>query len=183
MSEPLYCINHPNRETFLRCNRCGVPICPKCAVRTEVGYRCRACINRQQQVYYAEFRPVYYLVAALVALPLSIVAGFLIPALGWFALLLGPAVGLGIAEAAHWAIGQRRGRHTWLVVCGAIVAGASLRLLGSLLALFFSLQWAGDWAAAPYLFGGVTGLVWNVVYIVGAVGTAYARLRSGRRQQ
>ena len=104
MTEPLYCINHPTVETYLRCNKCGAPICPKCAVRTEVGYSCRACINRQQQVFYADFKPLYYLVAGAVALPLALIAGTVIPATGWFALFLGPLAGVGITEAARWAI-------------------------------------------------------------------------------
>ncbi|MBA2247993.1 MAG: hypothetical protein H0W23_07685 [Chloroflexia bacterium] len=29
--------------TGLRCNRCGKPICPRCAVRTPVGMRCPDC--------------------------------------------------------------------------------------------------------------------------------------------
>ncbi|MEN6392186.1 MAG: B-box zinc finger protein, partial [Anaerolineaceae bacterium] len=28
----LYCTNHPQTETSLRCNRCDKPICTKCAV-------------------------------------------------------------------------------------------------------------------------------------------------------
>lgn len=37
------CARHPNVETALTCNRCGTPICPKCAVLTPVGYKCRDC--------------------------------------------------------------------------------------------------------------------------------------------
>ena len=37
--ESLTCANHPDRETLLRCNKCGKPICISCAVRTPVGYR------------------------------------------------------------------------------------------------------------------------------------------------
>lgn len=37
------CSYHPNVMTGLRCNRCGKPICPKCAVRTPVGMRCPDC--------------------------------------------------------------------------------------------------------------------------------------------
>ncbi len=48
----LYCTVHPNVETALRCNRCGRPMCNRCAVRTPVGYRCRECVRGQQQVFY-----------------------------------------------------------------------------------------------------------------------------------
>lgn len=171
-----YCVNHPTVETYLRCNRCGDPICPKCAVRTEVGYRCRNCINQQQQVFYTGFKPVHYVIAAAVAFPLGLIAGFVIPALGWFSIFLGPTVGLGIAEAAHWAIGRRRGPYTWLVVAACVLVGGLPRLALALLPL----------ALIPFdtsiLPGSAWSLVWEVVYLFGAVGSAAARLRTGRRR-
>lgn len=179
MDEPLYCANHPKVETRLRCNKCGKPICIKCAVRTPVGYRCRTCVNAQQRAFYAGFRSGYYLIAALVALPLSVIAGWLIPQLGWYAILLGPIVGGGIAEAARWAIGGRRGEYTWLVVCGSIIVGALPTLLMSLLP-FLGLAIRAPGMLA-YLIGGLGRLLWLGVYLLTAVGAAYARLRTGRR--
>ncbi|MGB9777421.1 MAG: hypothetical protein ACPLYD_05230 [Anaerolineae bacterium] len=171
MSEPLRCINHPNVETYLRCARCGVPICPRCAVPIEVGYICPACRNRQQQVFYAEFRPVYYLVAAAVALPLAFIAGWIIPASGWLAIFLGPLAGTGIAEAVRRAIRRRRGRYTWLVVAACILVGALPWMLALLLP---SLD-------APIAAASLTGiawpLLWAIIYLAGAIGAAIARLR------
>ena len=179
MSEPLHCVNHPQVETYLRCNKCRQPICPKCAVQTPVGYRCRDCINTQQKVFYADFSPVHYVIAAAVALPLALVAGWIVPNLGWFAIVLGPFAGGGIAEAARWAIQRRRGPYTWLVVCACIVVGA---LPGLLLTLF---AFAGSVFFSETMIsfaGGLMGLVWYAVYLVSALGTAYARLRPGRRR-
>nr|HID13538.1 hypothetical protein [Anaerolineae bacterium] len=179
MSEPLYCVNHPSRETYLRCNKCGQPICVKCAVQTPVGYRCRDCINAQQRVFYAGFRPAHYLVAAAVALPLALVAGWLVPSLGWYTVILGPLAGGGIANATHWAIGRRRGQYTWLVVCGCIVVGVLPRLALSLLPLAgLAVDPTG---AGYYIAGWIMRLVWGAVYLVAAVGAAYAWLRTGRR--
>lgn len=179
MNEPMHCVNHPNVETYLRCNKCGQPICSKCAVQTPVGYRCRNCINAQQRVFYADFCSVYYMVVAVVALPLALVAGWIVPNLGWFVIFLGPLVGVGIAEAAHWAIRRRRGRYTWLVVCGCIVVGVLPQLL---LTLFVFIGPVVDPVTAGYyITSGLMGLLWDVVYLVAAVGSAYARLRPGRR--
>ena len=105
MNEPLYCVNHPKVETVLRCNKCGRPICPKCAVRTPVGYRCRDCVRNQQKVFYAEFRPSDYLIAAAVAIPLGLLAAWLITQLSWYTIILGPLAGGGIANLAHRAVG------------------------------------------------------------------------------
>lgn len=178
MSESMYCVNHPNTETYLRCNKCGQPICARCAVLTPVGYRCKDCVRVQQRVFYTDFRPIHYLIAAAVALPLALVAGWLIPSLGWYAIVLGPLVGMGIAQVARWAIQRRRGQYIWLVVCACIVLGALPRLLLLLLSL---VGLAVDPARATYTAGGLLSLLWTIVYVVAATGAAYARLRPGRQ--
>jgi len=180
MNDRLYCANHPKVETRLRCNKCGKPICPKCAVRTPVGYRCRECVNSQQRVFYAGFRPSDYLVAAVVAVPLSLFGGWLVPRLGWYTLLLGPVVGGGIAEAVLWAVKRRRGRYTWAVVCGSVLLGALPTLAPPLVALAGILAGAaGVWR---YSAGGLFfRLLWLGIYLLTATGAAYVRLRTGRR--
>lgn len=170
MSQTLRCANHPNVETFLRCNRCGKPICTKCAVRTPVGYRCKECVRAQQALFYSDFRPVHYLVALAVALPLALVAGWLLPRLGWFTLILGPIAGSAIAQAARWATRRRRGRYVWLVVCASVVVGALPTLLLWLIG-----------AALDFSLGRLLDLLWWAVYLASAVGSAYAWLRPGRR--
>jgi hypothetical protein len=50
-TEELYCANHPQTPTSLRCNRCEKPICPKCAVKTPIGYRCKECVRGQQKIF------------------------------------------------------------------------------------------------------------------------------------
>jgi hypothetical protein len=120
-----------------------------------------------------------YAVAGVVALPLSLVAGWLIPQLGWYAILLGPITGGGIAEAVRWATKRKRGEHTWLVVCGSILVGTLPMLILSLLSLIGMLGMAPSRLA--FWAGGVMRLVWMGVYLLSAIGAAYARLRTGKR--
>jgi hypothetical protein len=40
----------PDRETYLRCNRCERHICTSCAVLTPTGYRCKNCVRGAQKV-------------------------------------------------------------------------------------------------------------------------------------
>lgn len=186
MSEPLHCVNHPGTETLLRCNRCGDPICIRCAVRTPVGYRCKRCVDIQQRVFYADFRPVHYVVAAAVALPLALLGGWLIPSLGWYAIILGPLVGGGIAELVRWVLRRRRGQYIWLVVCGCIVLGALPKLLLSLVSFGWSLLPGSPvldmrLATAYYVAGTLMELIWIVIYLVTAAGACYAILRPGQR--
>jgi uncharacterized membrane protein YeaQ/YmgE (transglycosylase-associated protein family) len=171
--ELLYCVNHPKTETRLRCNRCGNPICPKCAVRTPVGFRCRQCIKGQQAVFYSA-TSLDYLIAVVIGLVASVIAGTIMNGLGWFlALFLGPLVGGLIAEAVRRAIGRRRGRWIWLVVSACIVVGALVGPLFSVALLLLMPQ------GGSYVLSSLGNLLFriNFIYVALAVGTVYARLR------
>jgi tetratricopeptide (TPR) repeat protein len=133
----LYCANHPSVETVLRCNRCGKPICTRCAVQTPVGYRCRECVGQQQSIFYSG-GTLDYVIAGALALVLSGVASYLMTLLGawFFALILGPAAGIGIAEAVRFGVRRRRSRYLWVVVAVAMVVGALPALLLALFSLW-----------------------------------------------
>ena len=161
MSEDLtpHCTYHPAVETVLRCNRCGNPICPQCAVLTEVGYRCPDCIRSQQSVFY-NVRLSDYPVAALVAGMMAGLAALLLIRAGFFiAFLLSPVVGGLIGELVARATGRRQGRHMWLAVGTAVVAGG---LLGSVI----------SWI----LLGPINPLT-LLLYVVLSTGAAAGRLR------
>jgi hypothetical protein len=168
--ETTYCVNHPTVATALRCNRCGRYICPRCAVRTPVGYRCKDCVRSQQEVFFtAGARD--YLMVLLVSVPLGLAAGFganLLAGVGWFALWFllpgSPAAGVVVADLAHRAAGRRRGRYMWIIVAGAVLLGGLPFLAWKLL--------IGD------IFGvGLLGL-----YVFLATTAALSRMRFGRRR-
>ena len=174
LEEPLYCVNHPKPETRLRCNRCGNPICPKRAVRTPVGFRCKQCIKGQQAVFYSA-TPVDYLIAVVIGLVAATIAAFIIGAVGlFFSFFLAPVAGGVIAEVVRWATGRRRGRRMWLVVSACIVSGALIAAFGPTLPLLFVPEARMALLAAPL------ALIFRIdliLYIVLAIGVVYARLR------
>ncbi len=146
-----FCVRHPQTETALRCNKCNDLICPKCAVRTPVGFRCPNCIREQEDKYYSGGN-TDYVIAAVVAFPLSFIAATLFTLLlggfGFFILIIAffvaPMTGGLIAEAVRWAVGKRRSRYLRHVVIGClIVATAPFLLLILLGGNFFGLLGPG----------------------------------------
>lgn len=167
-TDTLYCANHPDRETTLRCNKCNKPICLKCTVRTPVGYRCPECVRGQQAIFQTAVW-YDYVIGAVIALVLSAILTPFGGLLGWFAIFLGPLAGGVVAEVVRFAVRKRRGRYLAELVGGAMILGA-LPLV--VLPLIFGLLGGGRGGGL-----GLFGLIWPLVFLVMAVGTAYARLR------
>jgi hypothetical protein len=154
-----YCYRHPTVETGLRCNRCNKFICPKCAQRSPVGFRCPECVRELEDKYYSGTN-TDYIIAAVIALPLSLIlAGlftFILGSLGPFLLIIlgivvAPvATGL-IAEAVRWGVGKRRSRYLRHVVIACLVVGtAPFFITALMLGGFYSLL-----APAIFLFFGI----------------------------
>lgn len=156
-SEKMYCANHPDVETSLRCNKCEKPICAKCAVLTPTGYRCKECIRGQQRVFEtAEWLdyPFIFLTVTFLAYLGSLIA----IRLGFFIILLAPIAGGVIAEVARFVTRHRRSKRLYLLAA----IGAVLGCLP--LGIQFIFQFS--------LFG----LIWHLVYTVLMTSAMYTRL-------
>jgi hypothetical protein len=131
---PLVCANHPTRETMLRCNKCEKAICGQCAIQTPVGYRCKECVRGQQAIFDTA-RSIDYFVAGVITTIGVAISVALLRFVGFWGLLLAPAVGGGLAELVRRAVGRRRSRRLPL----AVILGGVLGVLPSLWPLFLTL--------------------------------------------
>jgi len=153
----MYCANHPNIETTLRCNSCEKPICAKCAVLTPTGYRCKECIKGQQKVFEtAEWvdYPLIFTVVAILAYLGSLVAF----RVGFFIILLAPIAGGVIAEAARFVTQRRRSKNLFIMAAVAAVVGC----------IPLTLQFVFNFS--------LIGLAWQGAYAVLMTSALYTRL-------
>ena len=165
----LYCANHPNRETSLRCNRCEKPICPDCAVLTPTGYRCKDCVRSQQKVFETAQWWDYPL-ALCIAAGLSFIGSLVVPLVGFFTLFVAPIAGVIIAEAVRLVTGRRRSKRLYQLTAAAVVLGSLPLLAMSLLGLAFSGLGGGS-----SLFA-ILPLIYRGLYTVMVTSSAYYRL-------
>jgi MFS family permease len=159
-----YCTYHPTIPTTLRCNRCEKPICPKDAIKTPTGYRCRDCVRGLQKVF--ETALWYdYIVGAGTAGFLAFLGSLIVPRIGFFGLFIAPLVGGLIAEAVRWLTRRRRAPRLFLTITAAALVGSLINPLLYLLILFQ----AGS-------LGGLLSLIWYGVYSFIVTSTIYYRL-------
>ena len=161
---PTYCANHPNVETSLRCNRCEKYICPKCAVKAPVGYRCKECVKEQQRSFDTAVwwdYPLGFIVGGI----LSAIASFLISLIGsigffgWFLVAAAaPTAGVAIADAVRFVIQRHRARPLFITILVAVALGALPAILLRLLTM------------------DLFGLLFQGIYLAMAIPTVYTRL-------
>lgn len=52
------CYRHPDRETFVKCQRCGRPICGQCQTLAPVGVHCPECVREARSSHHANAAPM-----------------------------------------------------------------------------------------------------------------------------
>jgi len=155
---PIYCANHPSVETSLRCNKCGKPICARCAVRTPTGYRCRECVRGLMKTF--DTAKWYdYLLGAGTALILGLIASFLASLVS--GLIGSPSAGMLIAEAVRLVTRKHRSKALFFTVATAMVVSALPVIIIHLLRLdIFSLIFQGIYLfiATPVVYTRLSGI-------------------------
>ncbi len=83
------CYRHPGRESHIRCQRCGRPICPDCMRDAAVGFQCPECVaegartTRQARTTYGGVRPGRPGVVSLTLIGINLAVYAAIIVTGW----------------------------------------------------------------------------------------------------
>ena len=170
-TETLTCYRHPDRETYLRCNKCDRPICSSCAILTPIGYRCPECI-RSQEKKYDTAQITDYVLACLLSAGIAFLGSYVARFLGFFTLLIAPVVSMLISEGV---LKLTRGRSstllTHLVLISAIVGSLPL-LLAGLYTMSIYLSVYGISAIGSFL-----SIIWQAGYTIIMATTLRARTK------
>ena len=94
------CYRHPDRETWIRCQRCQKPICPDCMRDAAVGFHCPDCVKfgaretRQSQATYGGQRSADPRITSFVLIGINAVVWLAITATGGRSSRLGDMLAL-----------------------------------------------------------------------------------------
>ncbi|OQY31541.1 MAG: hypothetical protein DRI56_00545 [Chloroflexota bacterium] len=163
-SPPLTCAFHPKRETRLRCNKCGRPICLKCAQHTPTGYRCPECIKNQQKIFITT-KWYDYLSGSLAAGILSFLGSLLAGAFGFYVVFIAPIVGAIIVAIVRKITKKRRSPRLYQVVAAASFLGSVPILLINIIGSVLIIESLGLGAILPLTWIGLySTIVTTTVY-------------------
>jgi len=157
-------------ETSLRCNKCGKPICAKCAIRTPTGYRCKECVRGQLKIFDTAQWYDYvlgFITAGFLGLLASLLALLVsgLSFIGWILIIIGaPTAGVIIAEGVRLVIKKRRSRALFITIAAAMVLGALPVIIFNLVAFnLFGLIFQGIFLfiATPVVYTRLSGIQLN----------------------
>lgn len=172
--QKLPCPRHPQSETRLRCTECEGPICPKCMVMYEAGFKCPACA-RKRPAHISQIAAWQGLLAGFGSVMLGFVYGWLHPFLFGFiptvlglpvlACILAFALGYGLGQVLHRLIRYKISRWLGLMVgcgvfLGALLAPAMQFLIAEFLTLLQSMQIVGGNGGSVEFYLVRQGLQW-----------------------
>ncbi|WP_303672682.1 B-box zinc finger protein [Vampirovibrio chlorellavorus] len=145
------CTTHPQTLTRLRCTECETPICPRCMVMYEVGFKCLVCARKRPNSL-EQVQTRHWLAAGFSSLGFGWLYGWLHPVLMSVGLLW--FLGLPIlAVLVTYALGQQAGRLSHRV--------SGHKRHRGLAGLAFSSALLGAFLAAP--IQSELGMLWSVI--------------------
>ncbi|GAB3148419.1 rhomboid family intramembrane serine protease [Microbispora hainanensis] len=159
------CYRHPDRETYVRCQRCERPICPDCMHDAAVGHQCPDCVregNREVRQAQATFGGV------AVAAPRVTWTLLILNVLAYAAEVLRPDE--VIQRFAMWSLGVHMGEW-WRLITSAFLHAAPPPAL-ALTHILFNM-WA-LYVLGPQLERMLGSVRFAALYLLSALGGSVA---------
>lgn len=161
MSEPAsyqpepVCPRHPDRVSYVRCQRCGRPTCPECQRPAAVGIQCLDCVREGQKSMRMP-RTQFGARVTQGGRPLVTQTIIVICVVLWLLQRVSPSVGLDL----DFAPGQARAE-PWRFLTAAFLHGPIYHILFNMYAL---------WVVGQYLEPLLGRLRFAILYLVCAIG-------------
>ena len=159
------CVNHPRRETVLRCGKCGDFICTRCMVTTPVGVRCRSCAQLRRLPQF-DVGPLLLARSGLAGLGVSVVCWALISSVPFLRYFLAIVVGAAVGETMSRLARRRTSRSLEVVAVADVLVGLVLievirtgRLMGSQLSAVGSSPSLFLWLIVPAIIASFVAVV------------------------
>ena len=130
-----FCYRHPDRQSFILCQRCGRTICPQCSTQAAVGVHCPECV-KEARANAPRRQPVSIRAARSLRnnpdrpiVTYAIIALCVLVYLGQF--ILGDALTAWLIFYAPLGISQ-----PWRLLTSLLAHGSPLHLLSNMFSLF-----------------------------------------------
>ncbi|MDR1825271.1 MAG: rhomboid family intramembrane serine protease [Bifidobacteriaceae bacterium] len=163
-----YCYRHPGTPAYVRCQRCGRPICPACQIPAAVGVQCPECVQQANRTAPAA-RSILGAPISRGHLPLLTIGALVLCVIGYVAQLATGGANSGTVTQ-HLVFAPIMAREEpWRLITSAFLHGSPLHLLFNGYALWvvgsFVERLLGRWRfAALFLLSAIGGnvavLVW-----------------------
>ncbi len=174
-----YCYRHPDRQSFIHCQRCGRTICPECQTQAAVGVHCPECV-REGRAQVAASRGG--LLGQFVPRGSAPIVTYVI--MGLCAVLYLGQLLSGGALTDAWVLQPNLiASQPWRLITSAFLHGSPLHILFNLYALYVFgpvlERFLGRARyAALYLVGALGGsvgvvLVWQLYLVTGGASTKW----------
>ncbi|TIH40858.1 rhomboid family intramembrane serine protease [Subtercola vilae] len=99
-----FCYRHPNRQSYILCQRCGKTVCPECSVQAAVGVHCVDCAREGRRSQEYNKRPALIRAARATSRSSNApVATYSLIGLTVFVYVLQLIPGLGVTNALQYA--------------------------------------------------------------------------------
>lgn len=153
------CYRHPERETWVKCGRCGKPLCPDCMLHGPVGVRCRECLLPQGRgtglISSGQFTVALRgaLLVALASLAVMVLLSLFVTSRTFGGLAPNLLVSAACGGFIGWTIWRTSyGRYNTMTIRAAVLLALAVPIVAALLVAGWQISRGESWMIQPIAF-------------------------------